>query len=81
MAIYDEIRAQLQELIELVEQDAQCTSAVAHGAIVADLGTAQAHHSVQLVSSNSSVISGLSEPSQPQRKNQPAQPQALSYNQ
>lgn len=43
MAIYDEIRAQLQELIELVEQDAQYTSAVAHGGIVADLGTAQAH--------------------------------------
>lgn len=43
MAIYDEIRAQLQELIELVEQEAQYTSAVAHGVIVADLGTAQAH--------------------------------------
>lgn len=43
MAIYDEIRAQLQELIDLLEQDAQYTAAVAHGAILADLGTAKAH--------------------------------------
>lgn len=43
MAIYDEMRAQLQELIELLEQDAQYTAAVAHGAIVADQVTAQAH--------------------------------------
>lgn len=43
MAIYDEMRAQLQELIELLELDVQYTAAVSHGAIVADLGTAQAH--------------------------------------
>lgn len=43
MAIYDEMRAQLQELIELLEQDTQYTDAVAHGAIVADQGTAQSH--------------------------------------
>jgi hypothetical protein len=43
MAIYDEMRSQLQELVDLLEQDVQYTAAVAHGAILADQGTAQTH--------------------------------------
>ncbi|WLG57722.1 hypothetical protein PSH77_04195 [Pseudomonas extremorientalis] len=43
MAIYEEIQAQLQELVDLVKQDEQYTAAVAYGAIVADQGTAEAH--------------------------------------
>lgn len=43
MAIYDEMRVQLQELIELVKLDEQYTAAVAHGAIKADRDTAEAH--------------------------------------
>lgn len=37
------MRAQLQELVDLVKQDEQYTAAVAYGAIQADQGTAQAH--------------------------------------
>lgn len=44
MAIYDDMRAQLQELLDLVVQDEQYTAAVAHGIIQADQGTADAHH-------------------------------------
>lgn len=44
MAIYDEMRVQLQELVDLVKQDEQYAAAVAHGAIQADRGTAEAHH-------------------------------------
>lgn len=43
MAIYDEMRAQLQELIDLIKQDEQYAAAVAHGAIKADRGTAETH--------------------------------------
>lgn len=43
MSIYEEIQAQLQELVDLVKQDEQYTTAVAYGAIVADQGTAEAH--------------------------------------
>ncbi|WP_326430319.1 hypothetical protein VQ574_21590 (plasmid) [Stutzerimonas frequens] len=43
MAIYDEMRVQLQELVDLVKQDEQYAAAVAHGAIQADSGTAEAH--------------------------------------
>jgi len=43
MAIYDEMRVQLQELLDLVRRDEQYTAAVAHGAIQADQGSAQAH--------------------------------------
>lgn len=43
MTIYDEMRAQLQELIDLIEQDVQYTSAVAHGVFVPNQDTAQAH--------------------------------------
>jgi hypothetical protein len=43
MAIYGEMRTQLQDLVDLLEQDVQYTAAVAHGAILADQGTAQAH--------------------------------------
>lgn len=43
MAIYDEMRAQLQELVDLVVQDEQYTAAVAHGVIQADQGTADVH--------------------------------------
>lgn len=52
MAIYEEMQSQLQELLGLVKQDEQYTAAVAYGAVEADQGTAQAHHSVQLASSN-----------------------------
>lgn len=43
MAIYDDMRTQLQELLDLVKQDEQYTAAVAYGAIQADQGTARAH--------------------------------------
>jgi len=43
MAIYAEMQAQLQELLDLVKQDEQYTAAVAYGAIQADQGNAQAH--------------------------------------
>lgn len=43
MSMYDEIKAQLQELIDLVRLDEQYTSAVAHGAVKADQKTAAAH--------------------------------------
>lgn len=43
MAIYEEMQAQLQELMDLVKQDEQYTAAVAHGAILADRDTAKAH--------------------------------------
>ena len=43
MTIYEEMRAQLQELVDLVKQDEQYAAAVAYGAIEADQGTAQAH--------------------------------------
>lgn len=43
MAIYDDIRTQLQELLDLVKQDEQYTAAVAYGAIQADQDTARAH--------------------------------------
>jgi len=39
-----QMRAQLQELVDLVKQDEQYTAAVAYGAIVADHGTTEAHH-------------------------------------
>lgn len=45
MAIYEEMQAQLQELVGLVKQDEQYTAAVAYGAVEADQGTAQALHS------------------------------------
>ncbi|NMY91693.1 MULTISPECIES: hypothetical protein [Pseudomonas] len=44
MAIFDEVRSQLQELLNLVIQDEQYTAAVAHGVIQADQVTADAHH-------------------------------------
>lgn len=43
MAIYDDMRVQPQELLDLVVQDEQYTAAVAHGVIQADQGTASAH--------------------------------------
>lgn len=43
MAIYDEMRVQLQELVDLVKQDEQYAAAVAHGLVKADQGTAEAH--------------------------------------
>ncbi|WP_432780710.1 hypothetical protein QZH44_30095 (plasmid) [Pseudomonas corrugata] len=43
MAIYEEMQAQLQELMDLVKQDEQYTAAVAYGAVEADQGTALAH--------------------------------------
>lgn len=43
MAIYVELRVQLQELMNLVKQDEQYAAAVAHGAVQADRGTAEAH--------------------------------------
>ena len=43
MSIYEEMKAQLQELVDLVKQDEQYTAAVAYGAVEADLGTSQAH--------------------------------------
>ncbi|NBA95251.1 hypothetical protein [Pseudomonas sp. R5(2019)] len=43
MAIYEEMQAQLQELVDLVKQDEQYTAAVAYGAIEAAQDTAQAH--------------------------------------
>lgn len=52
MAIYEEMQAQLQELVDLVKQDEQYTAAAAYGAVEADRCTAQAHQSVQLASSN-----------------------------
>lgn len=42
MAIYEEMRAQLQELVDLVKLDEQYTVAVAYGAVEADQGTSQA---------------------------------------
>ncbi len=43
MAIYEEMQAQLQELVDLVKQDEQYTAAVAYGAVEADRCTAQVH--------------------------------------
>lgn len=43
MAIYDEMRVQLQELVDLVKQDEQYAAAVAYGSIEADRDTAEAH--------------------------------------
>lgn len=43
MSIYDEMRLQLQELIDLIKQDEQYSAAVACGAVKADAGTAAAH--------------------------------------
>ena len=43
MTIYEEMRAKLQELVDLVKQHEQHTAAVAYGAVEADQGTAQAH--------------------------------------
>lgn len=43
MSIYEEMKAQLQELVDLVKQDEQYTAAVAYGAVEADQGTSQAH--------------------------------------
>lgn len=43
MPIYDEIRQQLQELVDLIKLDEQYTAAVAHGAIQPDRDTALAH--------------------------------------
>jgi hypothetical protein len=43
MAIYDEMRAQLQELVDLIVQDEQYAAAVAYGVIVADESSAKAH--------------------------------------
>lgn len=43
MAIFDEMREQLQELLYLVKQDEQYTAAVAYGAFKAEEGSAQAH--------------------------------------
>lgn len=42
MSVYEEMRAQLQELLDLVKQDEQYTAAVAYGAVVANQDTAQA---------------------------------------
>ncbi|GAB0079407.1 hypothetical protein I4I80_02945 [Pseudomonas syringae pv. tomato] len=42
MSVYEEMRAQLQELLDLVKQDEQYTAAVAYGAVVANHDTAQA---------------------------------------
>ena len=44
MAIYEEMRAQLQELVDLVKQDEQYTAAVAYGAVGADQGTRPCPH-------------------------------------
>lgn len=44
MAIYDEMRVQLQELVDLVKQDEQYAAAVAHGAIQADWGSSPARN-------------------------------------
>ncbi|WP_158249381.1 hypothetical protein [Pseudomonas sp. DP16D-R1] len=52
MAIYEQMQAQLQELMDLVKQDEQYTAAVAYGALQADRDNARAHRSVQLASSN-----------------------------
>lgn len=41
MALYDEMRVELQELVDLVQQDERYASAVAHGAIHADQETAE----------------------------------------
>lgn len=43
MPIYEEMQAQLQELLDLVKQDEQYSAAVAYGAVEADQGTAHAH--------------------------------------
>lgn len=43
MRAFEEIRNQLQELIDLVRIDAEYSSAVAHSAIQPDQATAQAH--------------------------------------
>lgn len=43
MTIYDDMRARLQELVDLVRQDEQYTAAVAHGVVQADRGTAEGH--------------------------------------
>jgi len=43
MSIYDDMRSQLQELIDLIKRDEQYTAAVGHGAVKADQHTAEAH--------------------------------------
>jgi len=43
MGAFEEIRNQLQELIDLVRLDTEYCSAVAHNAIIPDQVTAQAH--------------------------------------
>ncbi len=43
MAIYEQMQAQLQELMDLVKQDEQYTAAVAYGALQADRDNARAH--------------------------------------
>lgn len=43
MAIYDEMRVQLQELVDLVKQDEQYAAAVASGSIKADRDIAEVH--------------------------------------
>ncbi len=49
MAIYEEMRAQLQELVDLVKQDEQYAAPVAYGAIEADQGTAQEQRAARIV--------------------------------
>ncbi|MDD1011294.1 hypothetical protein M5G27_27875 [Pseudomonas shahriarae] len=43
MAIYEQMQAQLQELMDLVKQDEQYTAAVAYGALQAYRDNARAH--------------------------------------
>lgn len=43
MAIYDEMRADLTELVKLVRLDEQYAAAVAHGRLQADLETSRVH--------------------------------------
>lgn len=43
MTIYDEMRLQLQELLDLVKKDEQYAAAIVHGVLQADRTTAEAH--------------------------------------
>ncbi|WP_109514207.1 hypothetical protein [Pseudomonas ovata] len=43
MAIYDEMKIQLQELVDLIKQDEQYSAAVAYGVVVADQNTSKSH--------------------------------------